>query len=102
MKTRFESQLSRMNCQTFSTGFSSGERGGSGRSVMLTGTTSDPARCQPAWSSSRTAWASGATMALISARCACIASVSQNGMTSPAPLPSAGQIAPKREAQAVR
>ena len=33
-----------MNCQTFSTGFSSGERGGSGRSVMFPGTTSAPAR----------------------------------------------------------
>jgi hypothetical protein len=33
----FESQLSRRNCQAFSTGFSSGERGGSGRSVMLSG-----------------------------------------------------------------
>jgi hypothetical protein len=37
-KTRFESQLSRRNCQTFSTGLSSGERGGSGRSVVLSGT----------------------------------------------------------------
>jgi hypothetical protein len=26
-----------MNCQTFSTGFSSGERGGSGTNVMLSG-----------------------------------------------------------------
>ena len=63
---------------------------------MFPGTTSAPAKCHPAWSSRRTAWAPGATVALISARCACIACVSQNGMTSPAPLPSAGQIAPKR------
>jgi hypothetical protein len=34
-------------------------------------------------------------MALISLRWSCIAGVSQNGMTMPAPLPSAGQIAPK-------
>ena len=33
LKTRLESQLSQMNCQTFSTGFSSGERGGRGRAV---------------------------------------------------------------------
>ncbi len=32
---RFESQLSRMNCQTFSTGFSSGHLGGSATRVMF-------------------------------------------------------------------
>ncbi len=31
---RFDSQLSRTNCQTFSTGFNSGERGGSSTRVM--------------------------------------------------------------------
>jgi hypothetical protein len=34
---RLESQLSRGNCQTFSTGLSSGARGGSGIRVMLPG-----------------------------------------------------------------
>jgi len=34
---RFESQLSRMNCHTFSTGLSSGHFGGSGKRVMLAG-----------------------------------------------------------------
>lgn len=34
---RFESQFWRMNCQTFSTGFNSGDLGGSGRRVMLSG-----------------------------------------------------------------
>ena len=34
---RFDNQLSRMNCQTFSTGFNSGDRGGSARTVMLSG-----------------------------------------------------------------
>ncbi len=34
----FESQLSRRNCQTFSTGLSSGHLGGSGSSVILAGT----------------------------------------------------------------
>ena len=36
---RFESQLSRMNCQTFSCGLSSGHLAGSGTMVMLSGTT---------------------------------------------------------------
>jgi hypothetical protein len=34
---RFESQLSRRNCQTFSTGLSSGHFGGSGMMVMFAG-----------------------------------------------------------------
>ena len=34
---RFDSQLSRMNCQTFSTGLSSGHFAGSGSRVMLAG-----------------------------------------------------------------
>ena len=38
LKIRFESQLSRMNCQTFSCGFSSGHFAGNGMSVMLGGT----------------------------------------------------------------
>jgi hypothetical protein len=44
---RFESQLSRMNCQTFSTGLSSGDFGGRGRMVMLAGMTSFADRCHP-------------------------------------------------------
>jgi hypothetical protein len=54
-----ESQFCRMNCRTFSTGFSSGERSGSGRSVMFSGTTSRPDTCQPAWSRTSTACAPG-------------------------------------------
>ena len=46
-KTRLESQLSRMNCQTFSTGLSSGHLGGSGTSVMFGGTMSLSDRCHP-------------------------------------------------------
>lgn len=49
----------------------------------------------PSRSSPRTAWASVVAWALISARCAGIASVSHDGMTRPAPLPSCGQIAPR-------
>ena len=47
-KTWFDSQLSRMNCQMFSTGFSSGDLGGKVRMVMLPGTSSLPDVCQPA------------------------------------------------------
>ena len=45
---RLESQLSRMNCQMFSTGFSSGDFAGSGIRVMLLGTGSLAVVCQPA------------------------------------------------------
>jgi hypothetical protein len=48
VKMRFDSQLSRMNCQTFSCGLSSGHFAGSGTMVMLAGIVSAPARCQPA------------------------------------------------------
>jgi hypothetical protein len=41
------------------------------------------------------AWAAGATVAAISARCKFIASVLQAGMIRAAPLPSFGQTAPK-------
>ena len=36
-KTRLDSQLSRMNCQTFSTGFNSGHLAGNGINVMFAG-----------------------------------------------------------------
>ena len=48
MKTRFKSQLSRMNCQMFSTGLSSGDFGGNGKSVMLSGVESLFETCHPA------------------------------------------------------
>ena len=57
---RFESQLSRMNCHTFSCGLSSGHLDGNATSVMLGGVTRRLDRCQPAWSSSSTACAPGA------------------------------------------
>ena len=52
---RFESQLSRMNCQAFSCGFNSGHFAGKGTSVMLPGTASLAEVCQPARSTSRAA-----------------------------------------------
>src|SRR5258705_5034642 len=52
-------------------------------------------KCQPAWSTRRMAWAAGATVAAISARCKFIASVLQAGMIRAAPLPSFRQTAPK-------
>ena len=45
LKTRLDNQLSRMNCQMFSTGLSSGDLGGKNRSVMLGGITSLPVVC---------------------------------------------------------
>jgi hypothetical protein len=45
---RFESQLSRMNCQMFSTGLSSGDFGGIAMIVMLGGTRRRIDMCQPA------------------------------------------------------
>ena len=41
-------QLSRMNCQMFSTGFNSGDRGGSITMEMLSGTVSLAVVCHPA------------------------------------------------------
>lgn len=46
-KIRFESQLSRMNCQRFSTGVSSGDLGGRGTSEMFSGTSSFGDGCHP-------------------------------------------------------
>ena len=43
-----EPVVSRMNCQMFSTGLSSGDFGGSGIKVILSGTSSLAERCQPA------------------------------------------------------
>src|ERR1700751_3216555 len=80
LKMRLESQLSRMNCQTFSTGLSSGHFGGSTMMVILAGTRRRVAKWPPAWSTRRRAWAAGATVAAISARCKFIASVLQAGM----------------------
>ena len=48
VKIRFESQLSRMDCQMFSCGLSSGHFAGNGIKVILGGTMSRPDRCQPA------------------------------------------------------
>jgi hypothetical protein len=48
---QLESQLSRMNCQTFSVGLSSGHFSGSGRMVVLVGALSFFDMCQPAYPS---------------------------------------------------
>src|SRR5690349_15997712 len=93
--TRLESQLSRKYCQTFSVGLSSGDFGGSGSRLMLGGTNSLLEVCQPAWSSNTTACAPVCTACEISASCIDIVMELQNGSTKPAPVPRAGQIAPK-------
>src|SRR5829696_2549163 len=89
--TRFESQLSRMNCQTFSAGLSSGHLGGSTTSVMLSGTTRPAERCHPAWSTTSTACLPGATSAAISARCRFIA-----GADSPEDVGGSGALIVRR------
>lgn len=99
---RLESQLSRMNCQMFSTGLSLGHLAGSGMMLILSGMISASVICHRAWSMSSTAWAPSATVRAISARCRFLASVLQNGRTSPAPFPSAGQIAPQMSVDVVR
>ncbi len=48
LKTLLLSQLSRVNCHIFSTGFNSGDLGGKSMSVMLDGTSSLPVVCHPA------------------------------------------------------
>src|SRR5215213_9909186 len=85
--TRLDNQLSRRNCQMFSTGFNSGARAGSSTSVRLSGTTRSLARCHPARSISMTPWAPGATACDTSARCRLMACVSHRGSTKAAPLP---------------
>lgn len=42
VKIRLDSQLSRMNCQMFSTGLSSGHLGGNGTMLIFLGTSSFP------------------------------------------------------------
>jgi hypothetical protein len=76
-------------------GFYSGHLAGSGMSVMFVGTISRSERCHPAWSTSSTACAPGATAVAISAKCRFMVATLQRGSTRPAPLPSLGQIAPK-------
>src|SRR5215467_1171786 len=79
LKIRFESQLSRMNCHTFSTGLSSGHLGGSAMMVMLAGTTRRVDMCHPAWYTKRTEWAGGARAEETCDRYRFTASVLQDG-----------------------
>ena len=64
--TWFESQLLRMNCQVFLTGFNSGHLGGSGTAVMLADTTRRSEICHPACSSSSAQCLPGVTRLAIS------------------------------------
>ena len=70
-------------------------RRAAGGSEMLSGTARSWPPRQPAPSSTSTAWAPGATVRAISARCRFIASVSAKGRTRAAPVARAGQTAPK-------
>lgn len=102
LKMRLESQLSRMNCHMFSTGFSSGDLGGSGKIVMLSGIMSLFVICHPARSTMRMAWAAGVTSNEISSKWCCMASVLHRGRTRPAPTPRSGHMAPKIQTDFVR
>ncbi len=93
--------MSRMNCHMFLLRIQSGERCGSGNSVI--GGDIQPARRMPAGLiQDDHRMRAVETAALISSRCACMPAVSHQGMTRPAPLPFVGQMAPKRYAEIVR
>src|SRR6202035_4274946 len=62
---------------------------------MFSGTTTCGELCQPAASRISRAMAPGLTHLLISARCLFMASMLTVGMTNAAPVPRAGQMAPK-------
>jgi hypothetical protein len=72
----------------FSPGLSSGARDGSSTMVIFSGMSSCPVVRHPARSINITAWDFGATVLLISSRCACMASVLANGMINAAPCRS--------------
>src|SRR3984893_17309988 len=95
-QTQLLRALPRRYSQMFSAGFSSGAECGSGRSTMFSGTTTCGELCQPAASRISRAMAPGLTHLLISARCLFMASMLTVGMTNAAPVPRAGQMAPKR------
>ena len=88
--------LARRNSQIFSTGFNSGEYGGSGNNTMFSGTLSRGELCQPAPSSTSRATAPTETRRLISARCSFMASTFTSGMTIAAPVLRSGQTAPNK------
>src|ERR1700756_5123539 len=67
---RLESQLSRMNCQTFSTGLSSGHFGGSRMMVILAGTRSNLGEVQVHRLGVACRHDQGCTLALLRADCA--------------------------------
>lgn len=94
--TIVEPVLAHMYCQTFSTGFSSGARGGRMIGVMLSGMLRFAVVCHPVRSMTSTAWAPFSTSRLISLIWSCMASVSANGSARAGPVPRAGQMAPNR------
>ena len=95
---RLDSQLSRMNCHTFSTGLSSGQRGGKHKGDVVGHdqfSRTMPSRLikqQDSVCARRDVEGDFFQMHRH-------ASLLQRGMTMPAPFPSAGQIAPKIHAE---
>ena len=75
LKMRFDRSFDRRDCQTFSTGFNSGDFDGSRMMVRFLATIRLPVLCHPARSMSPTACALRAPYLLIPSRCNCMASV---------------------------
>ena len=75
LKMRFDRSFDRRDCQTFSTGFNSGDFDGSRMMVRFLATIRLPVPCHPARSISPTACALRAPYLLIPSRCNCMASV---------------------------
>ncbi len=99
VKIRLDSQLSRMNCQTFSLTLSSGHLAGRGSRVMLGGTSSPagemPARLIQQQHGMATGADHGGDLGQVQAH-------PPGCCTKAAPLPSCGQTAPKMQVDAVR
>ena len=92
---RFESQLSRRNCQMFSCGLSSGHLAGIGMSVMLEGH-DEPARKMPSGLiDEERRRVRRRDLSGDFGEVQVLGLVSHRGMMSAAPLPCFGQIAPK-------
>ena len=75
LKMRFDRSFDRRDCQTFSTGFNSGDFDGSRMMVRFLATIRLPVLCHPARSINPTACALRAPYLLIPSRCNCMASV---------------------------
>ena len=92
---RFESQLSRMNCQMFSCGLSSGHLAGSGIQGDVGGNLQAAGKTPSGLIEEDGGVSVRRNLGGDLGEMQVHRSVSQRGMMSAAPLPSLGQIAPK-------